>query len=255
MRNDQGVTLIELLIVIMIIGLLTTAALKAYDTSLQAGRFRTTMRVLDEIAMAIVGNPDLVSAGVRSDYGYVSDIGSLPLHLQDLTQRPAGIDPNLWHGPYLIVRVAENPQGYMIDGWGDSLIYDRDSLAISSRRGMSILQPDSWITRKLARNSADLFRNDFGGIIYDAKGNPPTPTTDLTVVLDYPRNGQMASDTIHPGVNGNFQFAGRVTVGNHDLRVRLITPVPETIWVARNVSVTPGGGGRNWAEVHLPVPF
>jgi prepilin-type N-terminal cleavage/methylation domain-containing protein len=258
----RGVTLVELLIVIMIIGLLTTAALKAYDTSLQAGRYRTTMRQLDEISAALVGNPDLIANGVRTDFGVVADIGYVPDKLPDLVQQPTGLDTGLWNGPYLINRIGENPQGYMFDAWGDSIVYNRDSLTISSRRGMSILLPDSWITRRLARSSADLLRNDFAGIITDNKGNPPLAATNLKVSLSYPVIGRHFTDSspdIPPSSlnNGNFRFTGRVTAGNQELAVRLITAdvPPETFWVRKTVQVIPGGASRNWVEIHMPAPF
>ena len=155
----RGVTLLELLIVIMIVGLLTTAALKAYDTSLQAGRFSATRRTLEELASAIVGNPELVTHGTRIDFGYVGDLGRVPEKLQDLVSMPAGIDTGLWHGPYIINRVAENPNGYLTDAWGDSIRYNKETLTITSTRGMSYLQSDSWITRRLARNQNDVYRN------------------------------------------------------------------------------------------------
>ena len=135
LRN--GVTLLELLIVIMIMGLLAAAALKAYDTSLQSGRFQATRRTLDELTAAIVGNPDLVTHGVRIDYGYIGDLGMVPRTLSDLVTTPAGIDTGLWRGPYVVNRIAENPKGFATDGWGDSLWYNPDTLTISSQRGMT----------------------------------------------------------------------------------------------------------------------
>jgi prepilin-type N-terminal cleavage/methylation domain-containing protein len=254
----DGVTLLELLIVIMIIGLLTAAALKAYDTSLQAGRFQASARTLNELTAAIVGNPDLVTHGVRVDYGYVGDLGMVPQHLEDLVTMPTGIDPALWHGPYVTNRVAENPHGYMIDGWGDSLIYRVDSLTISSMRGMSYLEPDSWITRKVAKNQNVLLRNEVDGLVLDAKGYPPDSqdAANLQIALSYARDGYQRSDTVVPVsvTNGNFQFFG-IPIGNHVVTVRwidIIAPV-ETTLVQKTVSVAPGG--KNHTDVHLPVPF
>jgi len=255
-----GVTLLELLIVIMIVGLLTAAALKAYDTSLQAGRFRATSRTLNELSAALVGNPDLVTSGVRIDYGYVGDLGMVPDKLQYLMTPPAGIDTGLWHGPYIINRVAENPTGFMRDGWGDSLEYSDANLTISSRRGMSYLQPDSWITRKLARSQNALLNNTVGGWVIDAKGNPPDSAVlpGLSISIAYPLNGHFHSETMATAAipNGSFTFLPTVPIGNHDIHVRWIqvdTTFAETTHVDKNVSVTPGGKSR--VEVHLPVPF
>jgi prepilin-type N-terminal cleavage/methylation domain-containing protein len=250
-----GVTLIELLIVVTIIGLLTTAALKAYDTTLQAGRLRTALRMLDEIAFAIVGNPDMISAGVRVDYGYVGDVGKLPDVLRDLAQEPSGLDSGLWNGPYIVARVAESPQGYLIDAWGDSLVYRPESMTVSSRRGMSILQPDSWITRRLARNRSDVLENQVSGLVLDAKGNPPEPTTPIKTFLRYPAGGRNRIDSFPTWLGpGNFLYPTNIPVGNHQLTVRLVLP-PDTHVVTKLVSVMPGGRERNWVEVRMPVPF
>jgi prepilin-type N-terminal cleavage/methylation domain-containing protein len=253
----KGVTLLELLIVIMIIGLLTTAALKAYDTSLQAGRFAATRRTLEELASAIVGNPELVTHGTRIDFGYIGDLGRVPEKLQELVSPPAGIDTGLWRGPYIINRVAENPTGYLRDGWGDTLIYLPTALTISSMRGVSYLSPDSWIVRKLARNQSDLLHNTVRGLVLDAKGNPPEDqdTANLKIALNYAKFGHYHSDTAWPVTNGNFEFVTKVPIGNQRVYVRYIYPgpSPDTILVEKTATVTPGG--KNWLEVHLPVPF
>ena len=216
----MGVTFLELLIVIMIIGLLATAALKAYDTSLQNGRFLSTTTQIDAIAKATVGDPDLISAGNRVDYGYVGDVGQLPDKLEDLMQAPAGA-VGLWKGPYLVNRIAENPNGYMTDAWGDSLLYNQDSISVSSRRGLSILQPDSWITKRMAQSSDQLLRNTVSGLIEDSKGNTPDSVQEshLFTILEYPYLLHVVEDVNANFTNGQFQYPGRVPMGNRKLTV------------------------------------
>lgn len=77
-RSQKGMTLIELVMVIIIIGIIAGVAMESMDSVIETGRFESTRKELDALASAIVGNPDLVSNGSRIDFGYVGGIGAPP---------------------------------------------------------------------------------------------------------------------------------------------------------------------------------
>ena len=91
-----GYTLIELVIVIIILGIITTVAMRSIKDTNQTARIEETKKELEQLAIAIAGNPDLISGGQRTDFGYVGDIGALPPNLDALVQNPGGY--TTWKG-------------------------------------------------------------------------------------------------------------------------------------------------------------
>ena len=61
-------------------------------------RTETTIARMDMLARAIAGDPNLISGGVRSDFGYVGDVGALPSNLDQLVTNPGY---STWGGPYV----------------------------------------------------------------------------------------------------------------------------------------------------------
>ncbi len=92
-QSSKGVTLIELLVVLMILSLILTAAVRTWDVTLERGRFEQTRQKLDKLAKAIIGDPDYIVGGVRVDFGFVGDMGTLPRTLNDLVTSPSWVSP------------------------------------------------------------------------------------------------------------------------------------------------------------------
>ena len=126
--SEKGMTLIELVMVIIIIGILAGIAMKSMDSAIETGRFETTRKELNHLAGAIVGNPDLVNNGVRTDFGYVGDVGALPASLDELVTAPAGY--STWRGPYIKSDFVQSSDDYKTDAWGVEYAYV--GLAITS---------------------------------------------------------------------------------------------------------------------------
>ena len=152
-RDKQGMTLLELVVVIAILAVLMTVALRSMTGVASQSRFEATQRTLDNIQEAIFGPAnDHQPDGSRVISGFVADIGRLPqavltnnpdgttsLTLNELLFQPNGAlpfdvrqatgtnltdtslaDPGVsvpcgWHGPYLRLSVGENE---ITDGWG-----------------------------------------------------------------------------------------------------------------------------------------
>jgi prepilin-type N-terminal cleavage/methylation domain-containing protein len=227
--KNGGFTLVELILVIIIIGIVASVAFKSMLPAVRTAREEATMTEMENLARAIVGNPALVSDGVRTDFGYVGDVGSLPPDLDALVANPGGY--STWKGPYIMSDFAEDPDDFKRDAWGNPYTYS--GVIISSTGG------GSPVTIRLAGGAAELISNTISGNVYDALGSSPGDSSaNVTVTVYYPDgNGSMTSSSTVPAHDGSFDFSGIVPVGNH-----LISSVYSTAndTTAAYVSVTPG---------------
>ncbi|RME30712.1 MAG: type II secretion system protein, partial [Candidatus Zixiibacteriota bacterium] len=98
LRGQRGYSLIELVVVLIIVGILASVALKSLRTAGVVAKTEQTRHELDKLAWAITGNPERSSGGVRSDYGYIGDVGALPPNLDALVTNPGYAT---WKGPYI----------------------------------------------------------------------------------------------------------------------------------------------------------
>lgn len=254
-QEGSGVTLIELLVVLMLLSLILTAAIKTWDVTLQRGRFEQTRQKLDRLAKVITGDPDYVVDGVRADFGFVGDMGTLPRTLADLVESPSWVSPpesSLWRGPYIKPTFAESPQSYRLDAWGDSIIFEKDSMFLRSYGGGGLVDRTRWMTRPLGYTENDLLHNTVDGIIVDQRGNPPPDNVEfynnnaLQAELEYPRQGVRYLDAymLRKEDNGNFSFLD-VPQGIQRLRViliRIYPPGQPRDTVSRMVTVFPKVG-------------
>src|SRR5690348_3571440 len=99
LKQDDGYTLLELLVVLTILGLLTALATPYVIRYIESGRVKTARTEVANIGSAL----DL----------YKSDIGQYPTSaqgLEALVKAPAGVDN--WNGPYL------KKTGDIKDPWG-----------------------------------------------------------------------------------------------------------------------------------------
>jgi|UniRef100_A0A7C3UQF0 prepilin-type N-terminal cleavage/methylation domain-containing protein len=221
----KGVTLLELLIVLLIIGILAGVTLSAIDRVRERGFFDETMAEMKSLVKAITGDPDLISDGKRIDFGYVGDMGKLPDSLGSLL-RPEG---PLWKGPYYKLPFTEDMEGYKKDAWGRYYQYLPEDLTIRSFGNGRFT-----LTLRIADSLKDLFGNTIYGSITDRENTPPGDlATRLLLKVTYPRNGEMMEDSTHPNPDGFYQFTN-IPIGRH--RIYLFTPY-ETL--TKYVAVTP----------------
>jgi len=227
--NENGMTLIELVMVIIIIGIIAGVAMKSMDSAIETGRVEATKKEMIALVHAVAGNPDLISNGVRSDFGYVGDIGALPPNLEALVTNPGYAT---WKGPYLRNDFMQNGDDYKTDAWGTQYAYSGDVVIASSGSG-------STLSRQIANNASDLTNNSIQGTIQDAAGLPPgSQNNTVDITLTYPDGaGSMATTPVEtPNASGNFSFSG-IPVGHHTLRA-VSTITNDT--VLSYVTVNPG---------------
>ncbi|HDQ99472.1 MAG TPA: prepilin-type N-terminal cleavage/methylation domain-containing protein [candidate division WOR-3 bacterium] len=251
-RISRGVTLLELLVVMMVLSLILTAAVKTWDVTLERSRFETTRRKLNQISEVIVGNPDYIVSGNRVDFGYVGDVGALPQVLDDLVRRPVGFpESGTWRGPYIRSTFSESPTGYRTDGWGDSLIYNTDSLFLRSYGGRGLVEQDRWLTRTLGYTRDALLNNTVSGVVLDVRGIPPPNEifngVDVRVEFSGPQGGLMQDFPVFLLNDGQFEITN-VPQGNlHELRAvfKFVRPPLDSVEARKTITVYPGRGARD----------
>jgi|GEM_PF-305345 len=228
-RNAElGFTLVELLIVLLIIGVLSGVTLRAIDMTRERTLFSDTAKKMENLAKAIAGNPDLIADGKRIDFGFIGDMGRLPLTLDELVKNITN-SPN-WNGPYIKLDFLEdtiNPN-FKRDAWNQEIEYVREIGLLRSRgNGRQTL------SYKIADSVDFLLRNKVSGHITDTKNNPPgSYYTYIDIEIELP-SGITPLPVRNPNKSGFFQFDS-VPIGNHRLRVIRRTASPETLvkWIS-----------------------
>ncbi len=219
-KKDGGFSLIEILLVIIIMGILTSVAMQSLTSSIDETRRVLTEREMEILAKAIVGDPSIMQNGQRSDFGYIGDNGAFPPNLQALVQNP-GL--GTWNGPYIEYGFSQDSTGFKTDEWGQLYAYTGGISIASSGSG-------STISKKIADNSNDYLLNSFTGLIRDSENNPPGSVYDdsIDVVITIPNgSGGTVNKACHPDRFGMFTLDS-VPSGAHPLRI-IYTPNVDTL--------------------------
>jgi len=206
--SEKGMTLIELVMVIIIIGIIAGVAMQSMTSVISTGRMEATKRELTSLAHAVAGNPEIIGNGARVDFGYFGDVGALPPDLEALVNNPGY---GTWDGPYINTDFVQAADDYKKDAWGVAYSYNGGVEITSTGSGSNI-------TRKIANNIAELTGNSIQGTVLDAEGVPPGLYSDrVWVGITYPDgSGTTADITVNPSPNGNYTIGG-LPVGNHRL--------------------------------------
>lgn len=261
-RKSRGVTLLELLVVLMILSIILTAAVKTWDVTLERGRAQTTASKLQQLVKVIVGDPEYIVAGQRVDFGFVGDEGRLPDSLSELVVRPPS--DSVWRGPYIRSTFNQSADGYRIDGWGDSIVYGRkkyqnnDSLFVRSYGGRGPADLSRWQTVNFPYSYKALVDNQVSGRIVDVRGDPvplgrPAIVDWLIVRLFTPKAGKITFDPEIGAAAADFRYTG-VPQGIHRIEalfVRTNPLPPETLRTVQNIPVYPGSGV---SDIILRIP-
>jgi len=133
-NRESGLTLIEILMAIGLVSILAVVGIGAFSDSLTEQKFNATTSKLEQIRIAVVGDPTMKEGGTRSSFGYLGDVGDFPTTAQGLaalTAAATGISAYSvssanrigvgWRGPY--VTASGLSAVSWTDGWGGTLTY------------------------------------------------------------------------------------------------------------------------------------
>ncbi len=230
-KKDSGFTLMELVIVIVILSILSLVAMQSYSKRAERQRAESTIAEMEAIKMAIVGDADKIQSGVRTDFGYVGDVGGLPAALTALVTDP-GIGN--WNGPYMETDFVDNPTDYLYDAFGQAYVYSAATLSIYS--------PGAGVTIQIADAASDLTGISLKAFITDRDGFTPK-TTDVGNIAVYVtlQCGTAIGGAGTPNVDatGVATLTG-LTIGNHVLQ-GYHSAIGGGETVTYYLSVNPGG--------------
>jgi len=222
LSRQDGFSLIELTIVIVVIGILAAVVMQSMTALVEDSRQVKTEREMEMLANAIVGDPSATNGGVRSDFGYVGDIGAFPPNLQALFQNPGSYAT--WDGPYIEFGFSQDSTGFKKDEWGSLYSYSGDITITSTGSG-------STIAKKIADATSDYLLNTFNGTIKDSNDSLPGPVYDDSVDIKVTvpdGSGSTVTKTYHPDSTGAFTLDS-LPAGKHVLRI-IYTPDVDTLF-------------------------
>lgn len=139
-RKNAGFTLLELVVVVAVMGLISTMALDVYSDHSNQKRFEATKERLAEIKFAIIGDPMMRVGSQAVLSGFYYDTGRLPKALSELIFQCRTSTDNIgviavdkdecvdagnewednWHGPYLNNIQSDNGSLVFRDAWGNT---------------------------------------------------------------------------------------------------------------------------------------
>lgn len=133
--NRAGLTLLELVVVLGILAVLSTLAVRSLEPIADQARYDYSKNLIEDLREAIAGPKRTSAARVSQTVNcYISDTGAFPTSLNDLLVRPVAVinraaqsfdsdrdsvnDITLssgWNGPYLSLGPGATT---VVDGWG-----------------------------------------------------------------------------------------------------------------------------------------
>jgi len=260
LRDEAGFTLIEIILVIVLLGLLAAVAANVVTNAASQARFDETRKEMDSLKLAIIGNPELVNEGIRTDFGFVGDIGRLPSTLDELVSQGALPAWNSgtgmgWHGPYVKGNFQENPNDYKQDAWGNGYAYNNatgviTSLGADGAAGGSGFDADFSTADLTSPNDERV--GTITGRVTDTLGNPLANTASVTVTarVYYPVNGASTSTTTNTDADGYYTF-NNVIFGRRKVEVSITQGASTTTYPSKIAIVTSSAPAK--IDFRIPI--
>ena len=248
--RSRGFTLLEAAVTLGIFALIFTGTVSLLTQPLEFDRENETVDTLKALKRAIIGDPDVVSEEVRTDFGFIGPMGNIPPALSDLWLLGAKpvftIDTNLkvgtgWRGPYIEPPALSETDALGLDAWGNMIVLDGVA-------GVSATTGQDYVARLISPGSdaetgtsddltVEIYETDtfatVAGYVRDPGGNP---LSGVPVRLFHPVAGAPGQTSGETDGNGAFQVTD-IPFGNRSLDVQ-----PRLLYQPDTAVTTSGSG-------------
>jgi prepilin-type N-terminal cleavage/methylation domain-containing protein len=181
-KKYSGFTLLELVVVMAVMGLMSTMAMDLYTDNSNQKRFELTKQRLAEIKFAIIGDPQMKVGTQVILKGYYYDMNRLPRTLSELIYQcrssmyiglskfnkvacettVGNVWENHWAGPYLNNIQSENGHLIFRDGWGNTNADGNFGWTVSNPSVENFLVRSKGLNRKEnTTGSNNQYENDY----------------------------------------------------------------------------------------------
>jgi len=222
MQREKGLSLIEVVIILAVMVVLIALLVPSTVQILTGARRNVTLDEMENLKKAMIGDPDLKTSGVRSNFAYLGDMGNLPSTLDDLLTQGAqpayafnsskGVGAG-WRGPYITLGPGSDAASHRVDAFGNDYTYSGTdyvngqgqtvdakvvSLGADGVAGGTGNDEDVTLETLVAETTATVT-----GYGFDLSGNP---LNGATVTMNYPASGSLTSGTTTTDSAGFYQF-------------------------------------------------
>lgn len=209
--RNSGFTLMELVIVIVIVGIMSTIGIRAIFRIGESRAFEVTLSKMEDIQYAIAGNPLIIGSGARLQYGYVGDTGLMPPDLNALITDPS---VSGWNGPYLDqALIKEDPTAAFRDGWENLITLTIPGDPALPPTLTSTSNGGDPIVLNIASSIDALLSNTVALRIKNADGYP-IRGSDGTLEIKYADSWHAMNYSSEVG-----SYISTVPIGAHDVRI------------------------------------
>jgi prepilin-type N-terminal cleavage/methylation domain-containing protein len=231
MNNRKAFTLVEVIVILAVVAILAAIAVPLALRIFQNTAQDATATQMQNLQNAMIGNPSLIQSSVRSDFGFLGDLGCLPATLDRLLTQGAlpGWSFNSavqvgagWNGPYITqATTGQATAGVTIDGWGNSYTYSvsgacplTGTLTSNGPDGVFSTSDDIIFSMAAAQTTSTV-----SGYIKDPNGNPVPAST---VTINYPGGaagpGNLTTSTMAADTSGQYSF-NNIPFGKRSINV------------------------------------
>jgi len=240
LKVKGGFTLLEIIVVVGIISLMVGILIPMVYKVWEFQEIDTTKERMQKVKEAMVGNPAQINSGIRSNFGFVGDLGQLPPNLDALIGYGS-------YGPYL--SGGFNPQSFKQDAWGYDLIYTFTTDSFSRRNSATLTSLGSDNKIGGTETAADI------QLTIDSNEVLPTSSASCNVLVRYitaPTSTFNANITVHitykngEGLDVEQSFVSPITVTGNVGNPQNNYTFGLTSALAQNLPI---GFAKVWADI------